>query len=161
MADYMDAAKVAKMIREVLKDGFPGQKFSVTTDKYAGGASIDVKWVDGPGENTVKGVVDRFAGATFDGMIDLKSYLPPMEYAGQSFHSGADYVFTDRTLSFPVLERVVRETVERHGETAAAGMPPVNADSYGGGWVDYAGYPWDATETLQRAVSDFRRHTAV
>lgn len=162
-AEWMDAAEVAKLVRAVLKERFPGTRFSVTTDKYAGGASIDVKWADGPGEASVKDAVGRFAGATFDGMIDLKSYLPAMEFGGRTFRSGADYVFCDRTLSFAVLERIVREAVEGNSLLAEAGMPAVREDSSGGGWVDYhgCGYPWEATELMRRYVTEFWRDEAV
>ncbi len=44
MATYWTVAETAKLIRKALKETFPGQKFSVTTDTYSMGASINVSW---------------------------------------------------------------------------------------------------------------------
>lgn len=71
---YLSCAETAKLVRAALKTGFPGVKFSVRSSSYAGGASIDVTWTDGPQEKTVKAVTDAYSGADFDGMIDLKTY---------------------------------------------------------------------------------------
>lgn len=69
---YVDAAEVAKMIRKTLKGAFPSVKFSVRTDKYAGGASVYVGWTDGPTDPQVSARVNAYAGARFDGMTDLQ-----------------------------------------------------------------------------------------
>lgn len=71
-AKYLSAADTAKLVRVALKRGFPGTRFSVRTNTYAGGASIDVDWVDGPAYKLVEGVARQFAGSRFDGMIDMK-----------------------------------------------------------------------------------------
>lgn len=71
---YLSCAETAKLVREALKREFPGQKFSVRSSTYANGASIDVGWFDGPTGSAVDKVVGIFAGADFDGMIDLKTY---------------------------------------------------------------------------------------
>lgn len=68
---YLRAAEVAKLIRKRLKKEFPGTKFSVRTSTYSGGASIDVRYEDGPAERYVEAVVGSFTGARFDGTIDL------------------------------------------------------------------------------------------
>jgi len=39
---------------------------------YAGGASIDIKWIDGPLTKAVENVAGVYAGGRFDGSIDLK-----------------------------------------------------------------------------------------
>lgn len=68
---YLRAAEVAKLLRKRLKTEFPGTKFSVRTSTYSGGASIDVRYTDGPSKRYVEAVVGAFQGARFDGMIDL------------------------------------------------------------------------------------------
>ena len=70
--DYLSAADTAKLVRAALKRGFPGARFSVRSATYAGGASIDVAWMDGPPSKLVEGVVGQFAGGRFDSMIDMK-----------------------------------------------------------------------------------------
>lgn len=71
---YISVVETAKLLRVALKAKFPGVKFSVRSDSYASGASIDVGYVDGPRVKEVEAVVGPFKGAGFDGMIDLKYY---------------------------------------------------------------------------------------
>jgi hypothetical protein len=68
---WIDTRDVAKLIRKHLKQNFAGVKFSVRLDRYAGGSSINVGWVDGPTQAEVEKVTHPFQGARFDGMIDL------------------------------------------------------------------------------------------
>src|SRR5438105_5067216 len=67
-------ADTAKLVRAALGETFKGTRFSVRSSTYSGGASIDVRWTDGPTGEQVDAVAQLYAGATFDGMIDLKSY---------------------------------------------------------------------------------------
>ena len=87
---FIGAADTAKLVRRSLKQNFPGQKFSVRTKTYSGGASIDVRWTDGPMGAEVDPVVKSYEGSGFDGMIDLKysrsHYLRP---------DGSVYVHSD------------------------------------------------------------------
>jgi len=100
---YISVADTAKEVRKALKAEFPGVKFTVRSDSYSGGASIRVGWVDGPTTKAVRAVTGRYEGATFDGMIDLKSYHTTLvvnaDGTPEEVHYGADYIFTDRTLS--------------------------------------------------------------
>tara|TARA_R110000787_G_scaffold7296_3_gene25017 strand:- start:5811 stop:6092 length:282 start_codon:yes stop_codon:yes gene_type:complete len=85
-ARWMDAAEVARHIRKALKAAFPTVKFSVTTSKYSGGASVNVSFTDTViAIADVKAIAGPFAGSTFDSMI-----------GGESVRSGADFVFVDR-----------------------------------------------------------------
>jgi len=70
--DYFSAAETAVFVRKALKAAFPAVKFSVTSDTYSGGASVDVRWTDGPLTEDVDAICNLFEGAGFDGMIDLK-----------------------------------------------------------------------------------------
>jgi len=98
MTHYIDAAEHAKIIRKVLKEAFPGIKFSVRTHKYAGGASIRVRWTDGPTGNTVNDILRPLAGGYFDGMTDYKGGKSHM-HNGEEISLGADFIFVDRDLS--------------------------------------------------------------
>jgi len=117
---YISVVDTAKLIRAALKENFPGVKFSVRSSQYAGGASINISWTDGPAQQDVRPITQPFAGATFDGMIDLKSYVTG-ELDGEAVHFGADYVFTTRELSDAERERLrplVAAAVERaYGNT--------------------------------------------
>jgi stress-induced morphogen len=85
--------ETAKEVRKALKAAFPKVKFSVRSDSYAGGASIRVSY-NKPGmpRFVVERVTDQFEGASFDPMIDLKSYKYG-EHEGRRVAWGADFVF--------------------------------------------------------------------
>lgn len=68
---YLSCAETAKLVRQALKKAFPGVKFSVRSNTYAGGASIYVTWTDGPSEADVRPVTDDYHGKGFDGGIDM------------------------------------------------------------------------------------------
>ncbi len=95
---YVTCAETAKLVRAALKAAFPGTKFSVRSDTYAGGASIDIRWTDGPTSYAVDRTVNQYKGATFDGMIDLKSSVYH-EVDGQRIRYGSDFIMTQRQLS--------------------------------------------------------------
>ena len=65
---YLSCAETAKLIRRDLREAFPGVKFSVRSDTYSGGASIDIRWTDGPRTAKVEPITERYQGAGFDGM---------------------------------------------------------------------------------------------
>jgi len=75
MTKYLSCAETAKLVRKALKENFPSTKFSVRSNTYAGGASIDVSWNNGPAYEQVNKIVKGFEGAGFDGMQDYKYYI--------------------------------------------------------------------------------------
>ena len=95
MTKYISGADTNKIIRDTLKTAFPAVKFSV---KLTPGGSCRIKWTDGPTEPQVDTVVRKFAGASFDPMIDLKSYNVG-DLNGEQVYFGVDFVFTDREYS--------------------------------------------------------------
>jgi hypothetical protein len=142
---YISCADTAKMIRKELKKNFKNTKFYVRSSTYAGGASIDIDWVDGPTEREVNAVVKIYQGADFDGMIDLKTHIDhwlmpdgTVEIAKhqgttgsmgviQGFENeqphpdairvslGADFIHASRNCSRELIEAVVAATCERTG----------------------------------------------
>jgi hypothetical protein len=132
---YLSVAETAKFVRRALKREFPGVKFSVRSDSYSGGASIDVKWTDGPTRRDVERVAKAYAGATFDGMIDLKSYHSSELYVaddpardGEAVHFGADFVFCERSYS-EAFARQVRDDLARHWSREPGDFPEVREGS--------------------------------
>lgn len=95
---YLSCAETAKLVRKALKEAFPEIKFSVRSSTYSGGASIRVAWVDGPKSDQVEAIAKTFAGASFDGMQDLKT-CNTHTLDGQTVRFGSDYVFCDRECS--------------------------------------------------------------
>jgi hypothetical protein len=102
----IDQTEVAKIIRGVLKENFPTTKFSVRTHKYSGGSSIRVNYTDGPAKSKVDHLISHFEGASFDGMIDLKSYHNS-EYNGELVRFANDYLFIERDYSPANVEKTI------------------------------------------------------
>lgn len=96
---YMPVAEVAKHLRASLKATFPAATFSVRSSNYAGGASIRISWTDGPTAKRVDAIAKHYAGATFNGMEDIKEHKPAAMIGGELVHSGADFIFAERQLS--------------------------------------------------------------
>lgn len=71
-AEYLSVAETAKLVRGALAKAFPGQKFYVKSNSYAGGASIDIHYRGGPAAGEVEEAINPYKGGDFDGMIDLK-----------------------------------------------------------------------------------------
>jgi hypothetical protein len=124
--EYLSCAGTAKLLRQALKRTFPGVKFSVRSDVYAGGASIDVSWTDGPTAQAVKALGDEYAGADFNAMQDLRTYrapdlVPDPEYGAREVHYGADFVFCDRHTSDELAAKLLDLVRPIHDERGQLG----------------------------------------
>jgi hypothetical protein len=112
----LSPTETATLMRESLKDAFkkdfPNTKFYVNTNKYSGGSSINVRYSDGPHSSDVEHVAKAYAGATFNGMIDLKEYVEGETVDGVSVSYGADFVFVNRELS-PEAEQSAKAELEQ------------------------------------------------
>lgn len=110
----LSLTETAAFIRRLLGEIFPNTKFSVRSDSYSGGCSISVAWVDGPTSSQVRPILDRFQGADFDGMQDLKTYRDASEWNGKRVHFHVDFVHGQRresaALLFEAADRVSYET---------------------------------------------------
>lgn len=121
MTKYFSTAETAKLIRKALKEAFPGVKFSVRSDVYSGGSSINVRWTDGPTAKMVESVAGTFSGAYFDGSIDYKGYTKAM-IDGETVHFGADFVFCNRDTTRTFLEKVVAAGIRKYGLDRFSGV---------------------------------------
>jgi Large polyvalent protein associated domain 29 len=119
MTTYISVTETAKIIRAELKQNFPGIKFSVKSSSYAGGASIGVRWTDGPSNTAVEKVVKVFEGSTFDGSIDLRSYHSST-LNGEEVHFGADHVSCSRTMTRNFVEAIIAQFSQRWGYSPAS-----------------------------------------
>jgi len=158
---YLTVAETAKLVRQALAKHFPGSKFSVRSNSYSGGASINVSWDDGERTAVVEAIVKGFEGTSFDGMNDLATVqdswiLPngdadlayrPESYGGsipgfvsdaphpnaELVHFGANYVFCNRHISnFEEREKQAAAMIRQRCH--CEGEPP--ADRFGSEWVD-------------------------
>jgi hypothetical protein len=114
MTTYLSCADTAKLVRAALKETFPGVKFSVKSSVYAGGASINIAYIDGPSAGQVEAVAKAFQGAYFDGMTDYKgSNYNTLD--GQAVRFGADFIFVKRNFTAPTLTGVVVQVCNYYG----------------------------------------------
>ncbi|MCY0387921.1 hypothetical protein OVY01_11875 [Robbsia sp. Bb-Pol-6] len=103
---YLSCAETAKLVRQALKEAFPRVNFSVRSKRYSGGASISVRWTDGPNDAQVSAITSGFAGAYFDGSIDYQGSVYHM-LQGKQVSFGADFIFTTRDDSEAAVERAI------------------------------------------------------
>lgn len=64
------AAHCAANLRNELKAAFPGVKFSVTSDTFSMGDSVDIRWTLGPCAEDVEKISRKYQDGHFDGMTD-------------------------------------------------------------------------------------------
>ena len=75
MRKLSESAQAAKAIRKELKAAFPGVKFSVRSDNYAGGSSVHVTWDDpAADQKTVDEIIGKYQYGHFNGMDDIYEY---------------------------------------------------------------------------------------
>lgn len=141
---YLSCSETAKLLRNALKKAFPKQKFSVRSNVYSGGASIDVSWENGVAYDPVNKICKLYAGAGFDGMIDLKFYKDHWMMPDGTIHYGssegttccagvydsykiekphpdakkvsfgADFVFAQREITEDVMEKTAKTLAEHY-----------------------------------------------
>jgi len=63
-----------KNIRIELERAYPGHKFSITSETFSGGDSIDVRWTDGVTEKEIRDIIGKYQEGHFDGMTDSYNY---------------------------------------------------------------------------------------
>src|ERR1700733_14744158 len=116
---YVSTTDTAKLIRKALKEAFPGVKFSVKSDSYAGGSSIRVKWTDGPSAAMVESVACTFKGSYFDGMTDCKGNVYAL-MDGKLTSFGPDFVFCNREDSDAAVARAIAQLTRFWGAEKCA-----------------------------------------
>lgn len=65
------SARASKAIKAELKKVFPTVKFSVSSDNFAGGDAVRIKYVDGPLTESVQNVVSRYQYGSFNSFEDI------------------------------------------------------------------------------------------
>ena len=149
-----DVNETSKLIKKTLQSAFPDVKFSVRLSKYSGGHSRGASWTDGPTDEQVKTILDRFDGQGFDGMTDCSFYCGERTYKGErvDFHSG--YVRGERTYS--------REFMRTIAERVCSEIPGVEAPALHEKWACFAtGHdlrvPYQFWQHWLESCSDVRR----
>lgn len=96
-----DHALAASNLKRELARKFPAVKFSIRSESYSGGCSINVDWTDGPLTEKVQAVCNKYRDSDFDSMVDLKTYTPTN---WTETFGGADHVFSNRHESPALLQ---------------------------------------------------------
>ena len=151
MTRRIDLVEQGKMIRQELAERFgKSTKFSVKSKRYSGGCSIDVTWTDGPTVPEVDRILNRYEGASFDGMQDLES-LKPQERNGETVQYEGKYVFSNRKETEGLRDTVNSILVERFPQIIKEG------EFYGWTWYPTNG-AWTSGIEWDRIVNKARRH---
>lgn len=114
MRKYMSVVETAKLVRAALKEAFPTVKFKVTSKSYSGGASIDIKYTDGPKYSDVNAIAKKFESSYFCGMTDYKGNLYKT-FKGEEVSFGSDFVFVTRKYTPAGLQQILNATAEYWG----------------------------------------------
>lgn len=111
-------AAAAAAIREELKKVFPGIKFSVRSDSFSMGNSIDIEWTDGPTTDEVEKFSGKYQYGHFNGMEDIYEYSNRREDIPQ-----AKYVSEHRKMSEQVEALSAQLTDEAQTDTEYHNRP--------------------------------------
>jgi hypothetical protein len=65
------SALCARDVKQLLKKEYPTIQFSVRSDNFANGNSVDIGWNLGPTSDEVDKLVSKYQYGHFDGMIDM------------------------------------------------------------------------------------------
>ena len=94
------AALAAKAIRIELKKAFPGTKFSVRSEIYSGGDSVNVFWKNGPTTSVINAIIKKYQYGHFDGMTDCYEFSNRRNNIPQ-----VKFVFANRSVDHSLLDQ--------------------------------------------------------
>lgn len=103
------AANAAKAIREELKANFKNVKFSVTSDNFAGGNSVNISWTDSVTVKQVEEFTSKYQYGHFNGMEDIYEYSNDRADIPQ-----AKYVSESRSMSDEARETIKNIMIEKY-----------------------------------------------
>lgn len=98
-------AQIAQEVRKELKKEFPGTKFSVRSNSYSGGGSVNVRWTDFPTMKAVKEVTQKLESIHYD------------DYTGEILLGANYFIFENQDLSEELREKAkerIPENVPEH-----------------------------------------------
>lgn len=114
METIYNPVTASKEIKRLLKQKWPLIKFSVRSESYSGGNSINVSWELGPTTKQVEEIADRFQEGDFDGMTDSYNYDPTLVLTKENEIKrlgGAKYVFCNRSEGDGTLRKLYSKAV--------------------------------------------------
>jgi hypothetical protein len=142
------AAATAKAIKGRLKKEFPNIKFSVCSDNFSMGNSVNISWTDGPVSSLVERITDQYQYGRFDGMTDY-SYSVSIDEKALGC-SGAKYIRCNRTQSEERKAELEKHCLEKTGKTIKDFLSHFN----GGVWYYENNNPDTWPEEYQKMLSN-------
>ena len=109
--EHTTSALCAQAIRKELKQLFPKIKFSVTSDNFAGGDSVNIRYTDGVGIEEVRKVCGKYQYGHFDSSIDLYEYSNERK----DLPAQAKYVSVSREFSEETQKKLMLELCKKYG----------------------------------------------
>ena len=159
MIKYFTCAETTKLIRQSLKEAFPGVEFSVRSSTYSGGASISVSWTDGPNATQVESITKGFKASYFDGSIDYQGSIHHM-MDGEPVRFGADYITSSRRYSDAAVDRAIASVSRRYaGNFSKAGITGLTVQQFRSGELYRVQLPelhWDGASSVQTLIHSSR-----
>jgi hypothetical protein len=108
--ELSQAALCAKAIRKELKEKFPGVKFEIRSSNFSNGNSVDIKYVDGPGQDKIRQIAEKYQSGYFNGSIDCYEYTKHGDDLPRS-----KYVFVKREFSPETLTKQKKQIGDKFG----------------------------------------------
>lgn len=142
----------ARNIRAELKRAFPRVKFSVRSERYSGGNSVNVYWTDGPTSERVKAISDKYQEGDFNGMDDSYNYR---RSAWTNLFGGARYVFENRSESAELIAKAIEAARLKYGAKESPTVEDFqNGRAYGTPLANAAGERhWEWQSIIRRTIS--------
>lgn len=109
MKTQTQAAQTAKLIRKELKENFPSIKFSVTSETYSMGDSVNISYTDGVKYESVDSIVSKYQYGSFNAMEDI------YENTNTKDMPQVKFVQIRRMLSQEAKAKRVKELIEENG----------------------------------------------
>ena len=103
-------ARAAKEIRIELKRQFPSIKFTVISDSFSMGNSVNIGWTDGPLSSSVNAVVKKYQYGNFNSMEDIYEYSNKIDGIPQ-----VKYVQTSRGMSAETKQTIKDRLSKEYG----------------------------------------------
>lgn len=119
MTRYISTKETAVLVRQALKASFPGTKFSVRMGTGTGSAWLSVTWVDGPTDEQVRPILNRYEGSRWNAN-GRDEYVPKPDtllyLEGEELPSVVHFVVsginTHRSMSDEVQKEVISRIVK-------------------------------------------------
>lgn len=115
MENVITTKATAQMARTILKEAFPGIKFSVKSKRSTHTPVMDIDWQDGPTEDQVKAYIDRLCGTFYDTSgRDHRRRRRQATVSGQTISFEPEIIFYNRTYSDQAIARAITAYVNCH-----------------------------------------------